>query len=82
MYCHQRARACTHCFVHPLHTAFARLPSAVLLDMYAPIIGQSRVVDDMLGKIAVKASDEAALGEVLMGLNGQLELLMAGGSHT
>ena len=50
--------------------------------MYAPVMGQSAPVDALFDKLATKVADEAALGEALMGLSGQLELLMAAASQS
>ena len=58
---------------HPPHACLA----TVVLDMYAPVIGQSASTDARFHRLARRLADEASLASELLGLQGQVDLLLA-----
>lgn len=49
----------------------------VIVDIYASVIGQSPLIDDLFGRIWAKVSDELRLQRELMQVRGSLEMILA-----
>lgn len=66
---------------HVTHTHFGHLATQValvLLDLYAPVVGQSPEVDDALERMRTKADNELRMArDVLLGVQGMLDMVLS-----
>lgn len=51
--------------------------AAVVLDLYAPVIGSSAGIDALFDRLQARLREEARLASGLLGLQGALDMLMA-----
>ena len=47
------------------------------IDAYAPVLGQSPIIDDLFGRIASKLGEELRLQHQLLQVKGALEMVLA-----
>jgi len=50
---------------------------ALVIDIYAPVLGQSPLIDDLFGRIWAKVSQEVRLQRDLVGVRGSIEMLIS-----
>ncbi|PWZ02487.1 WD40 repeat-like protein [Testicularia cyperi] len=65
---------------HAANTSYVNLVCDtlnVVVDIYASVIGQSPLIDDLFGRIWAKVSDELRLQRELMQVRGSLEMILA-----
>lgn len=62
---------------NPRYTSLLVHVATVVLDMYAPVIGQSVIIDEQFAKIKEKVEREIALQQKLMQVVGLMDTLLS-----